>query len=414
MKKRIKFQVVYNFDRTGYLKNNGTAAILIRAYLHSKCRYFNTGVYVKPDQWDSKSKRVKNHRDFDYLNSVIYGHLAELESFENEVSKKEGAISLDRLSHYSQENTDLTFTDFYWEQLKKSNIKKGSFIEQRQTLYKLIGFKETVYFHELNYRFIYNFNSYLSKGLGLGINTVARHHKNLKKYINLAINFDYLDISKNPYKKFKVEKKPTSRAYLTESELELFENVQFPKEKEYLNLIRDFFLFCCYTGLRYSDASRITREFVSITPQGTDLFLKAQKTAKPYHFNLRKLFPVDGQEMSRPEIILHKYLGKINKVFGGDPKYNRTPIFQGLSNQYLNRELKNIASLLDVREEIKKNISTHVARHTFGTIMADKVPVTILQELMQHSKISETMIYVHMDKTVVHRSLEEANWKRNG
>ena len=118
--------------------------------------------------------------------------------------------------------------------------------------------------------------------------------------------------------------------------------------------------------------------------------------------NLRKLFPVPGQAMSRPEEILQR---RVDANFLSDK-----PTFIYESTQVYNRHLKTIASSLPVRKKIMEGISSHTGRHTFGTIMAGKVDVHILQQLMQHSNIRETMIYVHLSKGTINRALDGVHW----
>lgn len=407
---KIKYALIYNYNRNGKLKSNGTAAIYIRAYLNGKNRYFNTDIYITPKQWDERNKRVVQHCNQYQLNDDLRKQLGEMEAYEYEISKNGGIVTLQNIGDYKRSNTPISFTDFANEQLEQSVLSKDTYTDQRQSLLKLQEYKPVVYFHELNYRLINGFNSFLSHKKGLSINTVAKHHKNLKKYIYLAIQYDYLDVNKNPYKKFKVKREPTSRLFLTEQELLQLETLIIPKEQQHLELIKDFFLFCCYTGLRFSDASNITKENLDVLPEGVELYLVAKKTKKAWNYNLRKLFRSNKSEESKPEIIIKKYLQQHLDFYGDSIIYNDKPLFKGFTNQYINRELKNLAQLLNIRTRVKEKISMHVARHTFATIMVGKVRPHILQELLQHSKIKETMIYVHLDKNIVGDALDNVNW----
>lgn len=398
----IKYAIVYNFYRTNRLKKDGTASVIVRAYLNGRNKFFNSKVYVKPDQWDDENKRIINHPNSFYLNDQIRNQLQKMETYEFEVVRHEGAITLDRLTDYNKDFNNTSFIDFFQEQLEQSKLSRQSYTDQRQTLNKLQVYKKNVHFSELSFKLIKGFDAFLYRS-GLRTNTIAKHHKNLKKYINLAIRFSYLDINKHPYKQFKIKKEPTERIYLTSYELEQFEMLKIPPGKDHWQTVKDFFLFCCYTGLRYSDASKLTVENLNITDNGIELYIKAQKTKKPLLLNLKKLFG------GKPNELIRKYLEEYDDFYYDDPD-KPIPIFFGYSNQFINRELKNLAELADVREVVKKTISIHSGRHTFGTIMANKVPIPILQRLMQHSKLKETMIYVHLNQQMIDQALDNIKW----
>lgn len=401
---KIRYTLVYNYLRTGRLKKDGTASLSIRAYLNGSNKYFKTGIYLKPKQWNEKAKRVINHTQSVSLNSVLADQLKDLEAFECRLMAKNQSVSLEGLLSYRDVSTDnQNLISFIDSELAKSNLSKQSLSDNRQTLDKLISFNRTILISEISFNLIHNFNKYLLE-IGLATNTIAKHHKNLKKFIRLTIKLGYLEEKANPYLKFKVKREPSERLFLTENELSELELLSFKKGKEHWELILDFFLFCCYTGLRYSDACRLTAyDFTEDSHGNMSLFLKSQKTKKSFSLPLSKLFN------GKPADLIKRYLVK-NDVFYYDDPDNPVPIFFGLSNQYVNREIKGIVSSTGMRPKLKASISIHVARHTFGTIMAGKVRMPILQQLMQHSRIKETMIYVHLNQNIIDNALDKVEW----
>lgn len=405
----IKFAIIYDFERTRELRKDGTARILIRAYQNTRCKYFNTGIYVKPHQWDDKNKRIVRHPNQFKLNKAFQSQLEKMEAFVLTLQENKEPVTLDRLGDYNNSKPIKSFTAFFEHHLENSKLSIITYRGQRQTIKKLTEYRGPIYFNQIDYNLIHGFDTFLLSEKGLKVNTVAKHHKNLKKYINLAIRYGYFERSKNPYQEFKVKTEPSERIYLTESELRIFESIEIPESKEHLKHIRDFFLFSCYTGLRFSDISQLTRGNVLETDNGTILYFRSKKTKKPYNQNLRKLFKIEGQELSKPEKILLEKLNFHKSFFGDDPHYKNTSLF-GITNQYLNRELKKLAQLMPVRDIIKKKLSIHSGRHTFGTIMIGKVDVEIVQLLMQHSKLKETMIYVHLNPKAVNKALDGVKW----
>ncbi len=399
---KIKYARVYNYDRTGNLKDDGTALIYIRAYFKGRNKFFPTGISVTPKQWDKKNRQIKNHPLQVRYNQVIRALETKLENFELKVFQKEGSISLEKLADYDNNTIDISFTDFYVQQLKNYALTKShkTYTDNRQTFHKLEAYRKTIYFNEVNYKLIKGFDTYLHH-LKLHINTIGKHHKNLKVFINQAIKFDYLDINKNPYKRFKIKRVPTQRTFLTEDELLTLEKLEVKNDRQ--AMIRDFFLFCSWTGLRLGDASRLTGENFHENNNVFIVEFTAQKTKKTHQLSLSKLF--DG----KPERLIKQYLAKYDDFYFDDPD-NPMPIFFNISGQSIGKGLKKMVRNLNVRKSVKDKISSHVGRHTFGTIMAGKVPIHTLQKLMQHSNIRETMIYVHLNNSMIDKALDQANW----
>jgi len=404
-KKKIKYAVVYNYNRTKKLNKAGEAAIYVRAYLKGNSKFINTGIYIKPNQWNGGGiGLIKNHPNSAYLNEAIRDQVSQLEIFEYQCYREGRSITLDQLLEYESRNESVPFVDFCFEQLElsKNRIVNSSYTDQRQTINKFKEFKSNISITGLSFKVIKEFDNYLFS-LGLGTNTVGKHHKNLKKFINLAMNLDYLDVNNDPYKKFKVNREPSHRIFLTEEELLSIEKLEFSTGSDHLIMIRDFFLFMCWTGLRYTDASKLTAHNFSESEQGIILQFKSTKTRKPHTLKLRKLFG------GKPDTLISSYLTKFDSFYYDDPE-NPRQIFFGLTNQHVNRELKTLVADLKIRLEVKTKISCHVARHSFGTILAGKIKTAILQKLMQHSNIRETMRYVHLNQEFIDKELDKVNW----
>ncbi|MCB0566228.1 MAG: site-specific integrase [Phaeodactylibacter sp.] len=398
----LTYAVVYDGDKRGELRADGTAAVLIRAYLNG-CSpiYFQTGIYITPHQWHKKYKRIVHHPNQFALNKTVQDMLTKMERFEHDVMRRDGQVSIDRLKEYIRTGSKSeTFTDFFQEQLDKERgrIAASSHRDQVNTFRKLQAFRNPIYFSDLTPAFIDDFVKTLYSA-GLVQNTVHKHYKYLRKYILLAVRHNR--ISSNPCKEVKVRPVQTDKLYLTEYELGFFEEFDTSK-KDHYPAVLDFFLFSCYTGLRFSDISRIKDEHILETPNGMELFLTAQKTDKPYRQNLRKLFPHPKGGESRPERIIQRRFKSFYLIDG--------PLFYYTCRNAYVKQLKKIARQLPVRKRVQEEIASHTGRHTFGAIMAGKVDVHILKELMQHSNIRETMIYAHLNRGMVDRALDDVQW----
>lgn len=163
----------------------------------------------------------------------------------------------------------------------------------------------------------------------------------------------------------------------------------------YLERIRDMFLFCCYTGLRYSDGIALEKKNIRVGDHG-GLFVEIplmQKVDMPVYLPLHILF--DG----KPQQIAMKYQDNDSLYLFGKP----------VTNQYFNRELKTIAC--DAGLNIK--LTSHVARHTFGSLLAEIKPDPyLIMELMGHNSLTTSMIYIHNSRERVNRQLEGLKWDK--
>ena len=350
MKRRVKYSRIYDYDRRKKLRYDGTAIIYIRAYLNGKNKYFPTGIYVSPSQWNKKNRQIINHSDQFDLNHEISELERALGSFETQVIKRTGYISLEKLVDYKQQDLDISFTEFYKLRLNESELSRQSYRDQNQTYDKLVAFRRDIQFCEIEEKLVRSFDTYLRKEK-LHINTIAKHHKNLRKYINLAISERELEPGDNPYLRFKVKKKATDPLFLLPHELRKLENFVLD-EDDNARKVLDFYLFLCWTGARYGDASKLTTANFSETDDGLELFYEAEKTGKLQRLKLRELFE------GKPERLIRDYLERYDEFYFDDPD-NPMPIFFGFSNPYVNRELKSTVKNLEVRERVKNEIHCH-------------------------------------------------------
>lgn len=386
----IQFSVVYNYKKR--LKKNGTAPVHIRAYQDGKCKLFATGVFLTPYQWSKKWSKVIDHPNTLQYNAEFRRQLDEIEAFTLEWIKVHGSITLNQLEYYFKYEDVKSFTAFWKAEMEEEERLHKRTIRNHRYAYNLwIVFKKDVQFSELNYNLINDFDNFLYKKK-LHVNTIYSHHKQVKRYINLAIKKGVLKSDKNPYVHFTAKSKPSERTVLTELEVQRIEELSFEEDLFYMELIRDMFLFACYTGLRYSDLRALSFENVERDAEGFVLKIIAQKTDKKLTLPLYKL------HNKKPEQIIEKYLVKGHK--------HSDLIFHKYCNQYYNRALKKIAKMAGIH----KSVTSHVARHTFATHLASKIPIHILKSMLQHSKIETTMVYLHLSNKMVSDALDGVSW----
>ena len=192
-----------------------------------------------------------------------------------------------------------------------------------------------------------------------------------RKILSLGVKLEWMD--KNPFNAYEIRFDKVEREFLTEKELSAIEKKEISIER--LQIIRDMFVFSCYTGLAYIDAVNLP---VSSIRNGIDgqlwIYTKREKTKTPVKIPvLPKALEIIGRYKNNPR---SAYYGTI---------------FPMISNQKLNSYLKEIADLCG----INKNLTFHLARHTFATsvTLRNGVPIETVSKLLGHKSISTTQIY---------------------
>ncbi|TMM51995.1 site-specific integrase [Maribacter algarum] len=237
---------------------------------------------------------------------------------------------------------------------------------------------DDIYLIQLNYRFIVDFENFIRtyqpkmERRTCTNNGVMKHLSRLMKITNMAIRMEWLE--KDPFKNYKLRFVKNERDYLTEREMDLLENTSFIPNG--LERVKDIFLFSCYTGLSYVDIRELQPEHVLM---GIDcnqwIYTKRTKTNKPLKIPL----------LPRARGIIEKY--KEEQELSG----KLLPVY---SNQKTNKYLKEIGKACGIH----KNITFHVARHTFATTvtLSNGVPIETVSKLLGHTKLSTTQIYARV------------------
>ena len=219
--------------------------------------------------------------------------------------------------------------------------------------------------------FIDAFHMYLRTAKGCQVNSANKNLRNLRAVLNIALKKGYIE--KNPFDQISMKYERKSREFLTEQELRLMMEGEF--ESKRLEQVRDLFIFACFTGLAYSDIKFLKSEEV-ITRNETRFIVKPR--TKSGVESVIPLFPP-------AEGLLNKYRPYRDKIKALIP----TP-----SNQKVNDYLKEIADKLG----ITKNVTFHMARHTFATTvsLSNGVPIESVSKMLGHTSVKTTQIYARV------------------
>lgn len=234
--------------------------------------------------------------------------------------------------------------------------------------------------NQLNYKTIAEFESYLrayhpvDHHKSLANNGVMKHLQRLRKMVNMAVKLEWID--KSPFENYKLSFKKTERPYLTQDELAAIEAQIFSIER--LQSVKDLFIFACYTGLAYIDVYKLTSKNLVKGIDGNDwIHTKREKTDTPVHIPL----------LPQAITIIKRYRNHVRALHEGT-------LFPIISNQKLNSYLKEVADICG----ITKNLTFHIARHTFATTvtLSNGVPIETVSKLLGHTNIRTTQIYARV------------------
>ncbi|MHA4811644.1 site-specific integrase [Flavitalea flava] len=224
---------------------------------------------------------------------------------------------------------------------------------------------------KLDYEFITEYEFWIKSVRNCDHNTTMKYLANFRKIVKRCLQNGWL--LRDPFSGFSMAKKEVERHALSKEELQDLGNKKYPIER--LNHVRDIFLFSCYTGLAYADVKKLKRSEISTGIDGGKwIFSNRQKT------NTLSRIP-----------LLPKAL-EILALYAEHPQCLLTDkVLPVLSNQKMNAYLKEIADLCGIR----KNLTYHIARHTFATTitLSNGVPMETVSKMLGHKNLRTTQHY---------------------
>jgi site-specific recombinase XerD len=233
--------------------------------------------------------------------------------------------------------------------------------------YKLVD----VNVKDVNHKFIHGFEYYLKTERNCSHNTAIKYITNFKKIIRIAYANDW--ISKDPFYNWKARLKTIDREFLSKEEIQKLVEKELTIKR--LDQVKDIFIFSCFTGLAYADVKKLAKNDIVIGIDG-DRWIKTKRTKT----NTRSNIPL----LTTAEAILEKYSEHPDVV-------QSQFLLPVLSNQKMNAYLKEIADVC----EINKNLTFHLARHTFATTvtLTNGVPIESVSKMLGHKSLKTTQHY---------------------
>lgn len=385
--RKISYRPIYN--RKNQLNVEGKALLQIEAYLERRKVYFSTHIYLTPDQWDDRKKLIKQHPNAEALNYKVREFIFALEEKELSIWRDGRSITLQGLKDEFHSKTTRSFLSFAKDDIISSQAKEST-KRNRLTTYMLLSkFRSHIEFKDLNPRLVYDFERFLFENQ-FKTNTVAKHMKHFKAFVNSAINKGYIDLNDYPFRRYHIKMSETKHTFLLPEELEKLENMELAGRRQSLSQSLDAFLFCCYTGLRYSDFINLSEKNIVTIDKRPWLVFNTVKTGAEVKLPLTFLF--EGKAWK----LLRKHKGHLSDFFSIKP------------NSTVNKELIRIGKIAG----IEKRFSFHSARHTNATLLIYKgANITTVQKLLGHRNVTTTQIYSEVMGSTIIKDLKKcAKW----
>lgn len=374
------------------LLKDGTAPIFVRITVNRVSNEFSVGKSIHPQLWISVKGRVKNNTLLNkQLNSCLDQIEYQLQEIELNLQREGKQVSAKEISKKFKGEDELNeqFLSLYDEhnalikELIGNSVALGTY-QRHITSAKL--FKEflqaelkvnDIPVRDIDIQLLEKYKYYLMTVRQNRNNTAVKYIRNLGKILHQAETTGA--IKSCPIEQMKLRVNNVEKDFLTTEELSALSNHHF--EILRLDQVRDIFLFCCYTGLAYTDVFTLTNEHIVKDAQGATWVRKVRNKTK----NMCNI------PLLKPALqILEKY-----ETFNF-PKGRLLPV---LSNQKMNAYLKEIADV----SGINKTLTTHCARHTFATTvtLANHVSIENVSKMLGHSSIKMTQQYARiMNKSI--------------
>ena len=241
----------------------------------------------------------------------------------------------------------------------------------------------------VDHKFITGLEYYLKTERKCGHNTAIKYITNFKKIIRIAFANDW--INKDPFFNWKAKLKIVDREFLTQEEMQKMIEKEIHNSR--LDQVRDIFIFCCFTGFAYADVKKLSNADIVLGIDG-ERWIKTKRTKTDTRSNI----PI----LPTAEAILKKYNDHPNII-------NSDKVLPVLSNQKMNAYLKEIADLCD----INKNLTFHLARHTFATTvtLSNGVPIESVSKMLGHKSLKTTQHYAKILDITVSQDMAKLKMK---
>lgn len=382
--------------------------LFIRINLNQKRKEIGLKIKVENSKWNLKTQSLRGTTEqVRIINHQLEQIRSKFIKIHSDLKFQKGSYSIDELIQLYEgkgpSNMDYTILKMF--KIHNDKVKELIGIDYAKATYQRFMTtklhvedflktkkKNDILIRDMNNGFLKDFDHYLKTKKNINHNSSVKYIRIVMSIARLGIEYGWID--KDPFFGFKQHLQEVKRGFLSDEELNLLETTDIPNER--IAVIRDMFVFCCYTGLAYSDVSQLTNDKIVKYKDGEYwLNLYRQKTdVKSNVPLLPKAIEIIDKYKDHPECDV---TGKVLPI---------------RSNAKFNAYLKEVADLCG----ITRNLTTHLARHTFATTVTlnNDVPIESVSSMLGHKNIKTTQIYAKVIDKKVGSDMKKLKEKLNG
>lgn len=393
--KQSTFKILF-YLRSNHVNKDGTSAIIVRVSIDGERQDWSTKLACEPERWDGKAGKAtgRSSKSFE-INNRLQDIQTILTNHFYDIQRRHGFVTAEMVRNAymgitQREESLLKLYEQHLEDTKKlvGLSKADPTYRKYERMYRrVVEFMKKKYnitdipLREIKYQFIVDLEFFLRTEYGYSQNTTYKCMKFFKQVINKAIRAGLITV--DPFNGYKISVQRVDRGFLSEDDLKKMMEKEFASKR--LEQVRDIFVFACFTGLAYIDLANLRVDNIQKMFDGRLwIVTHRQKT------NTKVTVPLLPPAIK----ILKKYEGK----------YLDGQLLPIINNQKLNCYLKEIADICG----IEKNLTFHLARHTFATTMSlgKGVPIESVSKMLGHTNIQTTQIYARITNEKISHDME--------
>lgn len=393
---RSTFNILFYINRNK-VKTDGTTVVLCRISIDGKQTVLSTGIYCNPDNWNAKKGLTGNERD----NNRLSEFRVRLEHTYNSILKNTGVVSAELLKNTitGVNAVPVMLLQAGEEEVKRLELRSleigstSTYRQSRLTQRNLKAFvcfrgKEDIAFTEITETFGEDFKMFCKGELGFSPTHTNRHLCWLNRLIYIAVDREILRA--NPLEDVAYEKKdPPKLKHITRSQLKQMMETPMPDPAQ--ELARRMFIFSSFCGLAYVDMQRLYPRHIGKTAEGR-LYIRKKRVKT----NVEAFIPLHP--------VAEQILTMYNTIDEGKPVF---PLSANRDVHWF--EISSVGIALGFKE----NLSHHMSRHNFGTLLLSAgISIESIAKMMGHANISTTQGYAKVTDDKISRDMDKLMERR--
>lgn len=381
--------------RMDAMRKDKTYPLYLRVKIAGRKKDISLSEHIPLEFWDKLKFQVKrSYPDAEKINQVIATKILLAKTIISRYKNNNLFLNLEDFENgFGYEKTS-SFYGFIENEIKKEreigDLSEGTISGFVKDLSKLKRYKPIILMSDLTVSLLEGYEIYMRNKLKNKVNTINRSFRFIRNFNNRAKKQGLTD--KYPFDQKRLKTEPTQRIFLLEHEIETLTAYyhDLPDNLGEKNTLQAY-LFCCYTGIRFSDASLLRHKDIN----NDILSIKMRKTKEIVTIPL----------LDKAKVLLQQ-----NLSVPASQKQPEQLIFKMPCSQVANRQLKRSAE----KAKINKHLTFHISRHTFGTLaLTNDIPIVMVSKLMGHSNIKQTLQYAKIIDTKLTQDMEMWNTKLN-